>query len=139
MAKQEVKQKYVNQTTFKAEYYKPKKSEIKSKTVPGQSYTTKQILEMSKRGIAPSILKEAIYEMDMFGEDLNPLRKPGFDLSDMDKVTETVKRFRDKIEATRKKQALIDKEKEREKIIQDYLQNADKNKDGILDPGQPEQ
>ena len=73
--------------------------------------TTKEILEMSKRGIAPSILKEAIYEMDMFGEDLNPLRKPGFDLSDMDKVTETVKRFRDKIEVTRKKQALIDKEK----------------------------
>lgn len=110
----------------------------KSVTVPSQSYTIKELVEMNKKGINPNILKKALYEMDDFGEELNPLRAKNFDLTDMDGIIKTVKAHQTKLEAEQKKQALVKKQKEREQIIEEYLKDKDKDKDGILDTSNPE-
>lgn len=105
----------------------------KSQTVPSQSFTVKELIEMQRKGISPNVLKKALYEMDDFGENMNPLRAKNFDLTDMDKITQTVKRHRDKIEALEKKRSIKKKQEERNQIIKEYLEEKDKDKDGKLD------
>lgn len=105
-----------------------------SQTVPSQSYTVKQLIELNKKGISPAVMKQALWEMDEFGEEQNPLRAKNFDLTDMDAIIRTVKTFQTKVENDRKKQKLEERRKERESIIKEYLAEKDKDNNGVLDP-----
>lgn len=107
-----------------------------SLTVPNQSYTVKEIIQMHERGISPVIMKKALFEQDYFSEDLNPLRKKDLDLTDVESVMREVKKANEIVEGLRKKEALKKREAERREIIEEYKKSQqireDKNK---VDPG----
>lgn len=125
--------KYLTQGTMDLSKMQVVEEFEKSKTVPGQSYTIQELLALGKRGLDPKILREVIYEMDAFGEELNPLRKPGFDLTDMNRIQEEVKQYHEKTLLAKKRELAKKKEEERKKIIQEFINEKDADKDGKLD------
>lgn len=125
--------KYIKISEVKGGRCQRKEPYPQTKTVPNMSYSIKELINMHKKGIAPAVLKRALWEMDQLGEELNPLRKPGFDLSDVDKIMKTVKIHQDRIEAENKRKLQQKNEELRRKHIEDYLAERDKNKDGIDD------
>lgn len=99
------------------------------KTVPNQAYTVKQLLQNHVRGHKPVIEKEPLYEMDDFGENINPIRQIK-DLSDLDDIRqelEKVKEYHDKVQldkANKLKEAK--KAKEKEAWLTEYLKEQEK-------------
>lgn len=128
--------KFAMKHTIKPGHNRVAKTYGKSNTVPNQSYTVKELIEMNKKGISPAIMKEALYEMDDFGEELNPLRAKNFDLSDIDAIQRAVKKHQVAIEAKEKKERLKKEELDRKAIIAEYIAKQDQNNDGILDPNE---
>lgn len=75
--------------------YKPvnpvseKVSLLPSMTIPDQSYSIKQLLEFHARGINPPIQHNSEFDEE-FEEEINPMRKRNFDLTDIDKIKEDI-------------------------------------------------
>lgn len=93
-----------------------------SETIPDQSYTVKELLNLHARGINISVLKQGLWEEDDFGDEQNPLRKQNFDLSDIDDIRHDLEQQQQEVHNQRKereKQAHITRKR---KIIEEYVQ-----------------
>ena len=106
--------------------YKTKKTRFEkiskkpSEAIPDQSLSIRQLIDAQKRGLVPPIQHTGSYEMETFGEELNPLRKQNFDLSDIDTLKQ---RNQDLNTYVTKKQLEADKQAQIEKneqLIKDY-------------------
>lgn len=53
-----------------------------SLTIPGQSYTVREILEKFTRGLAPRVSKNGVFEEDPSFDTIDATQSPDFDLTD---------------------------------------------------------
>lgn len=99
-------------------------SDKPSLTIPDQSLSVKDLLERHQRGLSSPVSKEPIYEIDTFGEEINPLRQQNLDFTDIDGLKETINKSMEivtKLEKEKqKKLKQKEKEEEKQKIIDEY-------------------
>lgn len=98
---------------------KPEKTG-KSKTVPGMAFSPKDIVERRVRNLMPDIQKQSFYEMEEFGGEINPLRKKGIDLTDLDDIKNNIKKVNTvlhEVKESRKKEAQKKKDEELRETI----------------------
>lgn len=94
-----------------------------SDTTPNESYSVRKLLDMHKQGLHPLVEKEALWEIDTFGEELNPLRIQNLDLTDIDDLRTTIEETKAKaleMQKNAEKQAKI---KYKQQIIDEHEQS----------------
>lgn len=96
----------------------------KSKTVPNQAYSVSELLNKHRQGISPAIMKQALFEMDHFGEDINPLRKPGLDLTDLDDISRQIEETYRRMKVEDEKRKISQKEQEKRQIIENWIKES---------------
>lgn len=101
-----------------------KVSKLPSMTIPDQSYTIKQLLEFHKAGINPPLQKTNVYDEE-FEEEVNPMRKQNFDLTDVDNIKEDIDnnmKVIDKLRKSKKEKELLKEQKRlKEEAVQEFL------------------
>lgn len=115
------RKKYVETNMFHLLKEYCEKCTGESKTVPNMSMTVKELILKHSQGIAPAVMKKALYEMDDFGEELNPLRKQGFDLTDIDKMSREVKAAYKVVQMQKAKEREEEDRKEKARIADEYM------------------
>lgn len=93
-------------------------------TVPGQSYTVKELVIRYENGVPLPKVKNMQYD-EIFDEDLNPMREPDFDLTDIDKANALVESTSNKYIKYKKKK---DEEIQLEKTSTDHNNDSDGNR-----------
>lgn len=99
------------------------KVEGESQTVPNQAFTVAEILKKHQQGISPAIMKRALYELDEFNGGMNPLRKPGLDLTDVDEIAEQVNETYKRLKLEAQKKRLSEDEEEKRKVIEGWIKD----------------
>lgn len=97
-----------------------------SKTIPNQGLTVQELVRLHTQGISLSIFKEGLFEMEDFNDEVNPMRKQNFDLSDLDEIRAELESAHTeiyKLREERQKQAAI---KRKEEIIEEYKETIKK-------------
>lgn len=117
--KKKKKRVFIDQSNYK--YKGGEVNDEQSRTIPNQSFTVRELIKKHQQGIAPAVMKRALYEIDDFGEELNPLRKQGFDLSDIDKLSRQIKAANKVVQKQKQLEAEEEQRKQKELIIDDYL------------------
>lgn len=100
--------------------------QFESETSPNESYTIQELMLRHSEGIRPDIEKEPQYEMEHFGEQINPLREQNFDLSDLDAIRDEKDSLNTKLLEVQTKRAQELKNKEKQQIIEEYKQEQSK-------------
>lgn len=128
---------YSNPYTYKSAEarFEPENLEP-SQTIPDQDYSVADLLDMHIRGIKPAIENTPIYEDDIFGEEMNPMRKQDFDLSDIDEIKDDLAKGESIVSLANKNKQKQAKKAEKTKIIEEY--ERQKSKSAEKTDGNPE-
>lgn len=83
--------KYKTWYNYKLNKEGMEKNGLPSETIPGQSYTIRELLEKFTHGVSPAVAKIPTYDPDQGFDDVDPTSAPDFDLADVTILLEDIK------------------------------------------------
>lgn len=106
------------QTNYNAVPRLGESNNLPSKTIPGDSYTIRELMEKFARGQIPPIAKQTYFDDPEDFDEIDPTKDPSFDLSDATQMRESLD------EGFRSKKAQKQASRELAKSSAEMLQKA---------------
>lgn len=121
------------QTPFNAQPRGGKVFTQPSQTVPDESYTLKEILERSQRGLVDNVIRRVVYDDEPNLNEINILRRQGLDITDLDerlqKLNENLQTAKAEKDKKIREQQEEKVKQEREQLKEELLKELNEKKD----------